>query len=228
MYCVKCGVKLQDGVSACPLCGTPVWNPTGDAGEAGYPCRYPDRRYGEHVAGLALITVILAAVCLSFLIFCLNTYGEVSWSSYAMLGIALLYIVAFLPGWFRIKQPLIFVPLDFAAVCGYLLYICLTTGGHWFLSFAFPVVMLVCLLTTAAIAMLRYIKKGRFIITGGLLIAIGGSSMLTEFFQHITFGSPMFAWSLYSATAFSIFGVFLVVSGLVRPLREYLERIFFM
>ena len=228
MYCVKCGVKLQDGVSDCPLCGTPVWNPTGDAGEAGYPCRYPDRHYGERVAGLALITVILAAICLSFLIFCLSTYGEVSWSSYVMLGVALLYIVAFLPGWFRRKQPLIFVPLDFAAVCGYLLYISLATGGHWFLSFAFPVVMLVCLLTTAAIAMLRYIKKGRFIITGGLLIAIGSSSMLTEYFQHITFGSPMFSWSLYSVTAFSVFGVFLIVSGLVRPLREYLERIFFM
>lgn len=101
-----------------------------------------------------------------FSYFCLSTYGEVSWSSYVMLGIALLYIVAFLPGWFRRKQPLIFVPLDFAAVCGYLLYICLTTGGHWFLSFAFPVVMLVCLLTTAAIAMLRYIKRTALSLQG--------------------------------------------------------------
>ena len=27
MYCVKCGVRLQDGVNSCPLCNTPVWNP---------------------------------------------------------------------------------------------------------------------------------------------------------------------------------------------------------
>jgi len=101
MYCVKCGVKLQDGVIDCPLCGTPVWNPTGDVGEAGYPCRYPDKSYADRVAGLALIGVILAAVSLSALILCLNTYGGVAWSSYVMLGAALLYIVAFLPGWFR-------------------------------------------------------------------------------------------------------------------------------
>ncbi len=228
MYCVKCGVKLQDGVIDCPLCGTPVWNPTGDVGEAGYPCRYPDKSYADRVAGLALIGVILAAVSLSALILCLNTYGGVAWSSYVMLGAALLYIVAFLPGWFRKKLPLVFVPVDFVAVCGYLLYICLATGGHWFLSFAFPVVMLVCLLTTAAIAMMRYIRRGRLVITGGLLIAIGGSTMLVEFLEHITFGARMFSWSLYSVTAFAVFGAFLLVAGLVRPLREHLERKFFL
>jgi hypothetical protein len=228
MYCVKCGVSLQDGTERCPLCGTPVWNPTQECGEAGYPCRYPDKSYGERVAGVALVTVIMAALSLSFIIFCLSTYGKVEWSSYVTLGIALFYIVAFLPSWFRKSQPLVFVPLDFIAACGYLLYICLSTGGHWFMSFAFPVVMLVCLLTTAAIALLKYVKKGKLIITGGLLMSIGASSVLVEFFQHITFGSHMFAWSLYSASGFGFFGVFLLVAGLVRPLREHLERKFFL
>ena len=27
MYCVKCGVRLQDGVGECPLCHTAVWMP---------------------------------------------------------------------------------------------------------------------------------------------------------------------------------------------------------
>ena len=34
MYCVKCGVKLQDGTETCPLCQTPVWNPGQPAGTA--------------------------------------------------------------------------------------------------------------------------------------------------------------------------------------------------
>jgi hypothetical protein len=228
MYCVKCGVSLTDGVECCPLCGTPVWNPTEDCGEKAYPCRYPDKSYGERVAGVALVTVIMAALCLSCLIFCLSTFHAAAWSAYVMLGAALFYIVAILPSWFRNPHPLIFVPADFVAACGYLLYICLSTGGHWFMSFAFPVVMLVCLLTTAAIALVKYVRKGRLIITGGLLLAIGGSSVLLEFFQHITFGSRMFAWSLYSVTAFGIFGVFLIVAGLVKPMREHLERKFFL
>ena len=26
-YCVNCGVELNPGARACPLCGTPAWNP---------------------------------------------------------------------------------------------------------------------------------------------------------------------------------------------------------
>jgi len=52
--------------------------------------------------------------------------------------------------------------------------------------------------------------------------------MLVEFLEHITFGARMFSWSLYSVTAFAVFGAFLLVAGLVRPLREHLERKFFL
>ena len=41
MYCVRCGVRLQEGVTACPLCGTPVWCP--EAGERGPAATYSDR-----------------------------------------------------------------------------------------------------------------------------------------------------------------------------------------
>ena len=122
----------------------------------------------------------------------------------------------------------VFVPADFFAVCGYLLYICLYTGGRWFLSFAFPVVMLFCVVTTASIALFRYVRRGKLFITGGLLVAIGGSTMLVELFQHITFGTQMFHWSLYTASVFAWAGFFLILSGIIRPLREYLERKFFL
>ena len=37
MYCVRCGVKLQEGTESCPLCGTPVWNPEGARARKSYP-----------------------------------------------------------------------------------------------------------------------------------------------------------------------------------------------
>ncbi|MBR4827339.1 MAG: zinc-ribbon domain-containing protein, partial [Oscillospiraceae bacterium] len=43
MYCVKCGVKLQEGTEKCPLCGTPVWNPDGLSAESTYSSRMPDK-----------------------------------------------------------------------------------------------------------------------------------------------------------------------------------------
>ena len=43
MYCVKCGVRLQDGVEICPLCETPVWNPESAERDIAYPERLPDK-----------------------------------------------------------------------------------------------------------------------------------------------------------------------------------------
>ena len=41
MYCVKCGVKLQEGVERCPLCQTPVWNPEPQEESRSYPDTLP-------------------------------------------------------------------------------------------------------------------------------------------------------------------------------------------
>ena len=122
---------------------------------------------------------------------------------------------------------LIFVPLSFVLISGYLLYICLYTGGHWFLPFAFPVTMIVAALTIGALALYRYVKGGTLFITGGLLMALGGACMLIELFTHLVFSAPMFGWSLYGAVVFGIFGGFLILSGIIRPQREHLERTFF-
>jgi hypothetical protein len=234
MYCVKCGVRLPDSAEKCPLCQTPVWHPETEAAEPepckspAYPLVFPEQQQHARIAGVAFVTVVLSAICLACLIFCLKSYHSVSWSGYVMLGIALVYTVAILPLWFRCAHPMIFVPVSFAAVCGYLLYICLYTGGHWFLSFAFPVVMLVCLVTTGSLALFRYVRHGRLFIIGGLLVVIGGGSMLVELFQCLTFGGQPFHWSIYTASVFGWFGLFFILAGIVKPLRDYLERKFFL
>ena len=229
MYCVKCGVRLQEGAKTCPLCDTPV-RYDGDTGvfSGTYPGEIPARpsRAGR-LALVGFLTLVLAAAGSSCLIFCLNTYGKMAWSGYVIFGILAAYAIGILPLWFRKPHPMIFVPVSFCAACGYLLYISIATGGNWFWRFAFPTVMLAGALTTATVALYRYIKKGRLFITGGLLIAIGGSAMLIELFQHLTFGSRMFVWSLYPVTAFGVFGLFLILAGMIRPLRRALERTFF-
>ncbi|MEA4965822.1 MAG: hypothetical protein VB055_08395 [Oscillospiraceae bacterium] len=230
MYCVKCGVRLDDGLERCPLCGTPVWRPDQEEPEAErkYSGLYPEKVRNARLAGTAFLTALLAMAALVSLQICLKVYGGIAWSGYAMLGIALFYTIVVLPGWFRHPNPMILMPVDHAAVAGYLLYICLVTGGRWFLSFAFPVVGLSCLLLTGVVALLRYLKGGRLYIIGGSVIVAGGFAILLEFFQHITFGSKMFTWSLYVVSACFFFGMFLIVSGFIRPLREYLERRFFL
>ncbi len=227
MYCVKCGVRLTDDAERCPLCATPVWIPeNADIPKTnyGYSSVYPKKKENERIPAAIFLTIALAVISIVCLIFCLRTYGAIRWSGYVMSGIAALYMIAVLPMWFRRPNPVIFVPTSFIAVSAFLLYVCLYNQGDWFLSFAFPVVMLLGILTTAAVSLFRYVKGGKLFIIGGLLAALGASSMLIEYFQHITFDTKMFSWSLYAVSTFFLFGLFLILAGIIQSLREWLER----
>ena len=227
MYCVKCGVRLQEGVSSCPLCRTPVWNPDETKKEELYPDSLPRHTREASLAGAAAMTVVCAIAAAVVLIVCFRLYGALRWGSYAIGGILLFYVAAVLPGWFRHPRSEVFVPVDFAAAALYTLLICLQTGGHWFLSFALPVLLLSCLLTTALICLLKYVRRGKFYIFGGFLVLLGSFTVLVELFEHLSFGSEMFRWSLYSLAVFGAVGLFLLLSGMIRPLRQALEKHFF-
>jgi len=227
MYCVKCGVRLQDGVPACPLCATPVWDPDGAAAEANYPDNLPLRYQETNLPALFFVTILCVLSIAVEMMICKLVYGEVRWSGFVAGGVALLYVIAVLPLWFRRPRAEIFVPLDHVAAAGLVLYICLKTGGRWFLSFAFPLFGISCLFSTALICLLKYVRRGRLFIFGGFFLLLGASTMLVEFFQHISFDTPMFRWSLFPVAGLGAIGLLLLVAGVIRPLRQALERRFF-
>ena len=227
MYCVKCGVKLPEGENSCPLCLTPVWNPDRTEAERGYPDTLPRLHRESDLPGAVAFTVICAIAVLVTLTVCFKLYGELRWGGYVVLGIALFYVLAVLPRWFSLPRGEVFVPVDHAAVALYVLYICGKTGGHWFLNFAFPVILASCVLSTAMICLLKYVRGGRLFIFGGFLILVGGFAVLVEFFQHVSFGTEMFLWSPYALSSFGAAGLFLLIAGMIPALRHGLEKRFF-
>ena len=230
MYCVYCGVKLQDGAKECPLCHTPVMSVPMPESESRslYSDRLPEaeKRSGRALA-VWLVTSVMAAVCLGCLIFCLRTAGTFSWSGYVLMGAALIWVLLLFPLLFRRFRPMIFLPVDFACLAGFLLYICLKNGENWFLSFAFPVTGIAGILTLLGVAIFRYIRQGRLRLLGLYLVLIGTSFMLIEFFQHITFGTPMWVWSLYCVCGFGALGLYLFIATLIPPLHAHLRKTFF-
>ena len=230
MYCVYCGVKLQAGSGECPLCHTPVAIvPKPESTEKSlYSDRLPEaeKNHGRILA-VWLLTTVVVAVCLGCLIFCLRTYREAAWSGYVLVTAALIWITLLFPLLFRRFRPMIFLPVDFVCVAGSLLYICAKNEGNWFLSFAFPVTGIVGVLTLLGVAIFRYIRQGRLRLLGLYLVLIGASFILVEFFQHITFGTPMFVWSLYCVCAFGALGLFLFIATLIPPLHAHLRKTFF-
>lgn len=230
MYCVYCGVKLRDGAGECPLCGTKVMLPAAGAQEAktDWSDRMPEKekRHGV-VLAVWMVTTAMLAAGLACLILCLRTFGEPAWSGYVMMSLGMAWVWLMLPLLFRRYRPMIFLPVDFAFLAAFLLYVCVKNGGDWFLPFAFPVTGITALLTLAGVAIFRYIRQGRLRLLGLYLVLIGCSFMLVEFFQHITFGTPMFDWSLYCVCAFGALGLFLFIATLIPPLHAYLRRTFF-
>ncbi len=227
MYCVKCGVKLQDNVSVCPLCGTKVaYLDENETAEIHYSHILPEQRYGSLTFASIFSALCLIAI-ITVLIVCFNVYGHLSWGGYVIFAILLFYCIFILPLWFYKPNPVIFVPLDHLATALYLLYICLVNNGHWFLSFAMPVTLISCIICTTTVALTKYVKKGGYFIAGGIIIAIGLSAILIEFFEHLTFNTQMFLWSLYVAGSFFVVGLFLILAGIIKPLRNYLNKRFF-
>ncbi len=230
MYCVYCGVKLQDGAKECPLCHTPVAAvPVPETTEkALYPDRLPEREKRHGIVLIVwLLTTVIIAVCLGCLIFCLRTRGEAAWSGYVLTGAALVWMTLLFPLLFSRYRPMLFLPVDFACLACFLLYICVKNGADWFLPFAFPVTGIAAVLTLFGVAIFRYIRQGRLRVLGLYLVLIGASFMLIEFFQHIAFGTPMFVWSLYCVCGFGALGLFLFVATLIPPLHAHLRKTFF-
>ena len=227
MYCVKCGVRLQEGVNSCPLCQTPVWNPEQRTEEGRYPDHYPRIHRQSALPAAVAMTVVSVTAILVILTVCFKLCGRLGWGTYAIGGVTVFYVAAVLPAWFRQPRAEIFVPADHAAAALFLWLVCLKTGGSWFWGFAFPVVLASCLLSTAIICLLKYIRGGRLFVLGGSLLGLGGFTVLVELFEHLCFGTEMFRWSLYSLLGFSAVGLFLLLAGMIPALRQALERRFF-
>ncbi len=233
MYCVKCGVELQKGVERCPLCGLTVYHP--ELTETPEPRPYP--RYAEggetvrHGGLLFVLTVLFAVPVLVCIVMDLNMNHGIRWSGFVAFGLLWAYVAVCLPLWFRRRSPTVFFPIIMAAGLGVALYVCLKTGGRWFLPLAFPVGGAVTLLGETVIVLLRHAvgahRHRALFVFGGAFIAAGGLCMLIEFLLHVTFALPMQWWCLYPLSALGLIGLMLIVIGICAPLRASLHKKFF-
>ena len=230
MYCVKCGVKLEDTEKMCPLCGTVVFHPDikRDDVERLYPeSKYPKQQINK-VAAMMIITTMFIIPVIITLLCDLQVNSRVSWSGYVIGALLVSYIMIVLPFWFKKPNPVIFVPCSFAAIGGYLWYINFAVDGNWFLSFAFPLVACIGVIVTAVVTLLKYVKRGELYIFGGSILLLGLLSPVLELLVNITFWVDKFSfWSVYPLVALLLIGGLLIFLAINTTLREKMERKFF-
>ena len=230
MYCVKCGVNLADTEKKCPLCGTRVCHP--DLQQPEVSPLYPEGERHKPINrwSIMLIVSILYLLPISICLVCdLAISGSMEWSGYVVGGMLIIYTAFLLPLWFNHPNPVIFVPCSFAAIAAFLLYVSWKTSGGWFLTFGLPVTVAFGLLVTALVTLCRYIRRQRLYIFGGFAIGLGAFCVLLEHLLHISFGLPGFGtWSLYPLLTLGLLGIAMIVTATFRPLREALEKKFFL
>lgn len=230
MYCVNCGVELADSEKVCPLCATPVYHPTikQAAVAAPYPRREPPHETFNPKGVLFIVSVLFLIPAALVLLTDTAVNGRMVWSGYVVGALVVAYTMLVLPFWFRRPNPVIFVPVSFAAIALYLLYIDLVTRGGWFLLFALPVTGGTALVVSAVVTLTRYLRRGHLYIFGGAFIAGGAFMVLVEFLLNRTFGvgRPVF-WSVYPLAVGFLLGMMLIVIAICRPLRESLRKKFF-
>lgn len=231
MYCAKCGVKLSDNLSECPLCGTRAYHPDIDRtiADGQYPREKYPKKQKRTLVGQIILSILFLLPLLIVPLCDWQINGRITWSGYVTGAVLLGYVIIVLPTWFAKPNMVIFVPCDFAAACLYLLYINFATGGNWFLSFAFPVTGGIGLIVTAVVVLCKYVPKGNLYTFGGAFIAMGSFMLLIEWLINLTFNLPKFiGWSLYPLIVLVLFGGTLIYLAINRTARETLERKIFL
>lgn len=229
MYCINCGVKLADTENKCPLCGTVPYHP--DIQQKSAEKLYPINEYPKSKDS-KLFQIILTAMFLIPLVITvlcdLRISGSITWSGYVAGALAVGYVTVALPLWFKKPNPVIFTPCVFLSAGLYLLYINQIQNGDWFLSFAFPIVGFIGIVTTTVVTLFKYLRRGRLFVVSGGLLALSLFMPFIEFLLMITFDfEHLIGWSVYPFSALFIIGMLLMIIAISRPLRETFERKFF-
>ena len=231
MYCVKCGVRLEDTEKKCPLCGTVPFHPEIEREEA--ERLYPENKFPKPQSRNKALQILITMLCVDALIITLlcdwQINAKITWSGFVAGALTVAYVCGILPMWFQRPNPVIFVPCGFISAGLYVAYINYALGGDWFLSFAFPLIGSVGIILTAVVTLTRYLKSGKLYIFGGAATLLGILMPVLELLVNITFHKAKFVfWSVYPLAALFLLGGKLIFLANCRPAREAMERKFFL
>jgi hypothetical protein len=146
-YCARCGVEVEAGVLACPLCALPVPRFDDEPDDGAAP-RYPSDLLppeppSGHAVRMALWATLSALFLVSFLVVVavnlIWTGGSLTWAGFAMASIGLAWAIMTLI-LLLFRWPWIVVVSSYPPVVGFLALVDVFSGGfEWFLPLGLPI-----------------------------------------------------------------------------------------
>lgn len=174
-YCVHCGVQLAPSEARCPLCQTPVVDPAAPYDPA-LPREFPVRSREQRLeinpwTTLALAAVLLTVPALICLLIDLLGNGALTWSLYPIGAFGMIFLGIVPPVALRKNVFFWTVAADVGALCMYLWLVQYLSGGTWFQTIVFPVLLLLGVMLVAMASSIRQgMLRGLGIPAMGLLL----------------------------------------------------------
>ena len=228
-YCVNCGVELEASLCACPLCNTPVINPSELQNIKKTSPYAKEKGQVDRVKrkDLALLsTIVLLATSISCLLLNLFVFSGSRWSLY-VIGVCLLLFVLLLPAVIYTKLP-IYISLLFDGIAiGFFLYlIALSLQTYrWLTDLALPIVVLLTILIEILALLLHvfpvsFITTALYIFAETALFCIGLELLIDHYL-----GIPLhLVWSAIVLTVCAVIIAMLITVLSVRRLRDAVRR----
>lgn len=229
-YCVNCGVELESGSAACPLCDTPVINPKENGSQPhkpAYPKNYniPESANKRYLVFVISIVMIIPNIVLSILDFAFFHTGAVAYLAAAS---ALAWIWFLFPLLWKKPLPLLLLSLDAVSLVGFLNLIRIKSESTgWFSAVALPVVIS---LWVVSALLLLWLKKprSRSLKAIAALTAINIISFVVEICFNMFYNNKLQIWISLAVTACCIpLTVFFAALSRSRRLKAWVSRKFF-
>ena len=174
-YCVNCGVELDSSNLACPLCNTPVLNPTEILFQTNSENKmeteihkqtrapFPHERGTVEVVKRRDVAILLSVVLVSTGLTCgllnLLVFTSSLWSVPIMGACALIWVFAIPAVIYTRLSIYSSILFDGVALGAYLFLITyLTASNDWFFALGMPIVVLLLVLTEIFLVLIKHIK----------------------------------------------------------------------
>ena len=228
-YCVNCGVELYAAMEKCPLCNTPVINPSQlVSGTEKKP--FPEEKGTVETADRKDFAIVLTAFVLATGITCglLNilAFRGTMWSL-AVIGACVILWVCMLPVVIAGRLPVYaFLLLDGLSVALYLYLLALMLDdAEWCFELGLPIVALVTAVAVAFALCVRKLPRSFLTVTLYLVSAVGLLCMGLELLiDHYLNGEFSMTWSAVVLTVCVIFDIVIITMLSRRRLRSEVRR----
>ncbi|MFW6288407.1 MAG: DUF6320 domain-containing protein [Spirochaetota bacterium] len=238
--CDNCGVRVEEGLDECPLCGEPVTEQRRQEREAAIERENillpgaevpPEDEETVRSAKIWMFEMVsLVAFTAGIIIFAADFASgfELDWSLYPLLGIGFVYLfTSALIGFAR--TPGILLIVQTAIVAGFLLLLdLLIADGGWFISLALPITVLVAVLTGASSIAISRLGLNALQGVAVVFLASGFGTVGLELIINLARDSEtLVGWSLIAfACTLSVFVLVLFINKRLKERHSEFRKIF--